>query len=208
MPIVIPEDAPKRKPGRPRAVDGARSSGKETRLPRKAGGFGGANGARLYPDAISTEATKPVKEMTPEERREYDAARARKSRAEARAAKLGEVLAPEKVRIYAASQAEAEEIGGPDAVAMKRVTVIVPVELWERTRKTAWALRGAPQTGFTDTIGLLEWALEQVNTALEQRYNDGKPFDVAPPDTSPKGPTIPKADAKPRKRRGSSTKEE
>lgn len=156
----------------------ARYMGREIRAPRKAGR------PRIHTGEVPK---KPIKEMTLEERRAYDASRQRKSKEKKSStpavplvSKNGKVS---RVRVFAPTQAEAEAVGGPDAIAMKLVKIGVPVELWERTKKTAWALRGHPTN--LDTTAVVGMALEAIVSQLESQYNNGEPFDEEPPDTSP-----------------------
>jgi hypothetical protein len=106
--------------GRPRTLDGERSSGRETRLPRP-------KGFQVAPMQLP-------------------------------------------LRIYAPDQHTAQRIGGPDVLAVKRVTLGVGVETWARVKNAAHALPGL------DVMGLVELLLSNGASALEEAYNGGEKF--------------------------------
>lgn len=187
---------PKPKRGRPPKGTTGKVYGHETRAPGKRGK------PRKYEETALDGVEKPLSQMSPEERLAYDALRMRRSRARKKAEtptvpvkplvfKPAPVLLTARPeRVYARTQPEAEAIAGPNAVAVLDAKIILPVELWERTRRTAAALRA---TGTNiDASYIVELNLKATLDALEEAYNDGKPFEAVEAPAAKKRP-IPRA---------------
>jgi hypothetical protein len=153
--------------GRPRTVSGNRFSGREMRAPRRIGGPGRA---RILPDPPN----KPFSEMTTYERRLYRAAQKREKRRVARVQKHTELeLKGRPQPVYAPDTETAQRIAGPNAVAVKRVTVVVSVERWNRARRTARFLKACGMD--INTSRLIEMNLDETLGQLEDAFNGGEP---------------------------------
>lgn len=126
--------------------------------------------------------------MTPDERRIYNALIARKSyhrkkNQHGQPATL--VIAPQlragtispeprAPRVFAPDNQTAQDMAGPDAVAVATLKVVLPLELIERLKRTVSGLRR--QGMDVDASFIIEMNLRYTLDDLEAQWNDGEKF--------------------------------